>query len=531
MRPARPIPLLIAWALLAIGSAHARVRLKVDRYEVTHLPAVRLWVSVLDGDAPLEPKSLNGFDVRVDGEPLAERPDVVPAVDAEHPMAAVVVLDARYAQAWQASLDALTPIFAALPDDSVALAVAAAQEPVSVPNEGWASKPTELLPTLRGKVDPASGGRPTLAEAVRVALTHFPLSPDADPEESDPIPAAKEDEKAPVPRDRVLFLVSDGHLGRLGQVSLRRTLKTLVTSARRRGVRIMALGIGDNPRLHATLRVLARKTGGTFRRARDEAELAETAGQALGELKHRYRLEFEIPGLRRGDDVDVTVQAYWAGGMESEPSRPFTLRAEHALTWWERAVDWLSDLWEKAPWWARALVILVVVILVALILLLILLKRAKKSKAARAKRRKVRKAQLAARKPCPACQQMTLPAWTQCMFCGADLTGTGVAVQPAGPTARYRLTGRAGDHAGTALRFAADMTTLGSAPGCQIALSGRDVAPQHCAVRDRGDEFVLIDLNSRSGTFVNNERVQRVRLSEGDIIRIGAHEFIFGVEA
>ncbi|MCA9543204.1 MAG: FHA domain-containing protein [Myxococcales bacterium] len=532
LRPAALALLVLPVLALALAApASARIRLKIDDYEVTHLPAVRLWVSVLDGDAPLDPKSLDGFDVRVDGEPLGDRVQAKPYNSMERPMAAVLVVDARYSQAWTQSLEAMSDVFGKLPGDSRVLAVAAAQEPVPLPAEAWASKPAELLPTLRGKVDPAGGGRPTMAEALRVALSRFPLAADADPDEADDIPIAKDDPEDPLPADRVLFLVGDGQLGRLGQTSLRRTLQTLVTSARRRGVRIMAIGTGENPRQHATLRVLARKTGGTFRRARDGMELAERAQQSLKELEHRYRLEFDVPGLRRGDDLDVSVQAYWAGGMQSEPSRPFTLRAEHELTFTERVIDWISDQWEKAPWWVRAIVIAVIALILGLIVLLILIKKARKAKKARTRRKKVRQAKLAQRKPCPACQQTTMPGWKQCLFCGADLTGTGI-VAPAqqGPQARYRLTGRAGDHQGRALRFMEDMVTLGRGARCQVPLTGRDVSPEHCAVRDRGDEFVLIDLNSQTGTFVNNERVQRVRLREGDIIRVGGHEFVFGVE-
>jgi pSer/pThr/pTyr-binding forkhead associated (FHA) protein len=59
----------------------------------------------------------------------------------------------------------------------------------------------------------------------------------------------------------------------------------------------------------------------------------------------------------------------------------------------------------------------------------------------------------------------------------------------------------------------------------------RRVAEEHAGLRDRGAEFVLTDFNTDLGTFVNGQRITQTALHEGDVIRIGDTEFVFGVES
>ncbi len=62
-------------------------------------------------------------------------------------------------------------------------------------------------------------------------------------------------------------------------------------------------------------------------------------------------------------------------------------------------------------------------------------------------------------------------------------------------------------------------------------MADRGVGSQHFGIRDRGDEFILTDFNTDTGTWVNGERVSQVILDEGDLIRVGNTEFVFGIEA
>jgi len=117
-----------------------------------------------------------------------------------------------------------------------------------------------------------------------------------------------------------------------------------------------------------------------------------------------------------------------------------------------------------------------------------------------------------------------MPEWTECLFCAQ----TRQAQRPM----RFRLVGRSGAFAGRALRFDKHLVVFGSMGNADIHLPEHGVAPEHCGLRDRGDgEFLLSDFNTPGGTWVNGERITQATLSEGDVLRVGASEFVFGVES
>jgi transcriptional regulator with AAA-type ATPase domain len=54
-----------------------------------------------------------------------------------------------------------------------------------------------------------------------------------------------------------------------------------------------------------------------------------------------------------------------------------------------------------------------------------------------------------------------------------------------------------------------------------LRLPGRWVSTQHASIRAVGADFILEDLGSRNGTFVNGERVASAVLRQGDVVEIG----------
>ncbi|MBI5366496.1 MAG: FHA domain-containing protein [Planctomycetes bacterium] len=63
--------------------------------------------------------------------------------------------------------------------------------------------------------------------------------------------------------------------------------------------------------------------------------------------------------------------------------------------------------------------------------------------------------------------------------------------------------------------------TLGRSPDCQIRFNDPGISGSHCLLDRLGEVDVVVDLESRNGTFVNGHRVQRQQLTDGDLLVIG----------
>jgi hypothetical protein len=73
----------------------------------------------------------------------------------------------------------------------------------------------------------------------------------------------------------------------------------------------------------------------------------------------------------------------------------------------------------------------------------------------------------------------------------------------------------------------ASATSLGRSKANDLVLDDVSVSSQHCRIRPEDDGFVLLDLKSTNGTFVNERRVTSQKLAEGDVIRIGEMQLQF----
>jgi transcriptional regulator with GAF, ATPase, and Fis domain len=80
---------------------------------------------------------------------------------------------------------------------------------------------------------------------------------------------------------------------------------------------------------------------------------------------------------------------------------------------------------------------------------------------------------------------------------------------------------------GTVLELADHQISLGRSPANQLCLIDPTVSRNHCAIEQNDGQFELVDLDSRSGTFVNRVPIRRKLLEHGDTIRIGSAELVF----
>jgi type II secretory pathway predicted ATPase ExeA len=90
-----------------------------------------------------------------------------------------------------------------------------------------------------------------------------------------------------------------------------------------------------------------------------------------------------------------------------------------------------------------------------------------------------------------------------------------------------RLFAVAGPLAGGAFPLGAALFTLGRQDTCDLRIRDRAVSRQHCTIALDGDRFVVRDLDSRHGTFVNGLPVRERDLQPGDRIQVGGSLFLF----
>ncbi|MGN6108981.1 MAG: diguanylate cyclase [Kofleriaceae bacterium] len=107
-----------------------------------------------------------------------------------------------------------------------------------------------------------------------------------------------------------------------------------------------------------------------------------------------------------------------------------------------------------------------------------------------------------------------------------DTTATGVATEQAGESPRTRerpcLTAITGTSAGHVHRIPRGESVIGRSLGADIRIVDDGVSRRHARLRDDGEQLWIDDLESRNGTFVNGQRIERgVLLREGDKIAIG----------
>lgn len=78
-----------------------------------------------------------------------------------------------------------------------------------------------------------------------------------------------------------------------------------------------------------------------------------------------------------------------------------------------------------------------------------------------------------------------------------------------------------GDGKGKEYVITKDEFTMGRASSNFIVLKEAKVSRQHASVKRRGTEYLLEDLHSSNGVYVNDERIKEHALADGDLIRIG----------
>jgi hypothetical protein len=154
---------------------------------------------------------------------------------------------------------------------------------------------------------------------------------------------------------------------------------------------------------------------------------------------------------------------------------------------------------------------------------------------------------------CPTCGRALAGGLSTCAFCARaeeDPSGRTLPPIPISETVMSRLTGTeeflektvtlrerpilaitAGTGAGQTFTLSMDSaTSLGRAKANDIVINDLAVSSQHCHVRPEDGRFVVHDLRSTNGTFVNDRKVSRHPLAQGDVIKVGETSLQFRMD-
>lgn len=144
------------------------------------------------------------------------------------------------------------------------------------------------------------------------------------------------------------------------------------------------------------------------------------------------------------------------------------------------------------------------------------------------------------------------PDWTVCPYCAGDREAkpelartvkaeptraaapepsearkTRILDRPATIDGRGWLVALDGPRRGRMHVLDRERSTIGAGAGCEVVLDDPAVSERHASVRYEDGVFQVTDLDSTNGTFVNDERVQKGSLADGDRVRFGESEWIF----
>ncbi len=88
-----------------------------------------------------------------------------------------------------------------------------------------------------------------------------------------------------------------------------------------------------------------------------------------------------------------------------------------------------------------------------------------------------------------------------------------------------------GVHAGQRIPVNGVCLLIGRGPQCQVRPNSPAVAERHCNLSVRGERAFVRDLDSRTGTFLNDRQLRgEIELRDGDFLRVGPLVLIVQLE-
>jgi pSer/pThr/pTyr-binding forkhead associated (FHA) protein len=86
---------------------------------------------------------------------------------------------------------------------------------------------------------------------------------------------------------------------------------------------------------------------------------------------------------------------------------------------------------------------------------------------------------------------------------------------------------RAGPQAGLKVLLTQDLTKLGRHPDSDVFLDDITVSRRHCEIQRANGAFVVRDVGSLNGTYLNQKRVEQATIHNGDELQVGKFRLLF----
>jgi pSer/pThr/pTyr-binding forkhead associated (FHA) protein len=144
---------------------------------------------------------------------------------------------------------------------------------------------------------------------------------------------------------------------------------------------------------------------------------------------------------------------------------------------------------------------------------------------------------------CPECGHHNREGARFCGRCGASLLDGDAGEQPtealpaieaaaaeeepASVDAGTLVIRLGGGRAGEQFAVRSDVTTIGRAPQSDVFLDDITVSRAHARLERTPNGPQLTDLGSLNGTYVNRERIETVRLFDGDELQVGKYRLTY----
>ena len=141
------------------------------------------------------------------------------------------------------------------------------------------------------------------------------------------------------------------------------------------------------------------------------------------------------------------------------------------------------------------------------------------------------------RAACPQCGSANAAESNFCSVCGAALERPesehteSHPVVTVGDDDQPLLVVIRGSNAGSRFALDQDVTTIGRHPDSNVFLDDVTVSRRHAEVRVDGSRYVVSDVGSLNGTYLNGDRVDTHDLVEGDQLQVGKYRLVFAFGA